>query len=175
MLKRGRRDFRTAKVAYYISMDEIQGKVVLHTLLVSFHIYLEQFIVLLLVQVRPSPKTSFNKNQEMPASTQTHPVTLSSTLSSSSPSSTSSISMFFLHAFLPLRLACVRCAGAPTFDFAFFFFACSACFDAAAFDVEAFVETAESAIMGRDGGKCREQVFVRRRCLGKSEHTRTNN
>ena len=43
----------------------------------------------------------------------THPVTRSSARWPSKTSSTSSMSTFLRHAFLPLRLVCVRCDGAP--------------------------------------------------------------
>lgn len=46
----------------------------------------------------------------------THPITRSSARRPSSPSSTSPMSIFFLHARFPFRLAWLCCDGAPTED-----------------------------------------------------------
>ena len=78
----------------------------------------------------------------------THPVTRSSALSPSKPSSTGSVSTFFRQARLPLRLLCVRCAGAPYAEEAAF------CLAAAAFDVDVVVAAFETAMRGTES-KCR--------------------
>jgi hypothetical protein len=52
----------------------------------------------------------------MPGISLAHPVTLSSARASSIAVSSGWMSMFFLHAFLPFRVACLNCAGAPISD-----------------------------------------------------------
>ena len=69
--------------------------------------------------------------------------------------------MFFLHAFLPLRLDCVRCEGAPTMDFVFFF--CFTPEGTEAVEVEAFWEPEESAMI--DVQASRHSVNLEVECI----------
>jgi hypothetical protein len=88
------------------------------TAVVTFDVDLEEFVVLLFLQYCPvSHQREIKLKSECslgrPTAIKAYPVTLSSALSPSSPSSTSLIFTFFLQARFPFLLPWLCCDGAP--------------------------------------------------------------